>query len=65
MSRVSATDDGLVAGRMMSYYRSFARGGFGFVITEGTYTDEDASKGYDRQPGIATELQTAMLRPGT
>ncbi len=63
MSRVSATDDGLVAGRMMSYYRSFARGGFGIVITEGTYTDEDASQGYDRQPGIATELQAKSWAP--
>ncbi len=63
MSRVSATDDGLVAGRMMSYYQGFARGGFGFVITEGTYTDEDASQGYDRQPGIATELQAKSWAP--
>jgi len=57
MSRVSATDDGLATGRMMSYYREFARGGFGIVITEGTYTDEDASQGYDRQPGIANQRQ--------
>ena len=63
MSRVSATDDGLVAGPMVSYYRSFARGGFGIVITEGTYTDEDASQGYDRQPGIATEPQARSWVP--
>ena len=53
MSRVSATDDGLATDEMASYYRDFARGGFGMVITEGTYTDEDASQGYDRQPGMA------------
>ena len=38
MSRVSATDDGLATNRMKRYYREFARGGFGIVITEGTYT---------------------------
>lgn len=57
MSRVSATDDGLATNRMTRYYREFARGGFGIVITEGTYTDEDASQGYDHQPGIANQRQ--------
>jgi len=63
MSRVSATHDGLATERMLRYYRDFARGGFGIVITEGTYTDSDASQGYDRQPGIATELQAEAWRP--
>ena len=57
MSRVSATDDGLATDRMMRYYRDFSHGGFGIVITEGTYTDEDASRGYDHQPGIANQRQ--------
>ena len=57
MTRVSATDDGLATDEMASYYHDFARGGFGIVITEGTYTDEDASQGYERQPGMANERQ--------
>ncbi len=63
MSRVSATDDGFATNRMKRYYREFARGGFGIVITEGTYTDEDASQGYDRQPGIANEQQETSWAP--
>ncbi len=63
MSRVSATDDGLATNRMMRYYREFADGGFGIVITEGTYTDENASQGYDRQPGIANQRQANSWAP--
>ncbi len=63
MSRVSATEDGLATERMQRYYGAFARGGFAVVITEGTYTDEDASQGYDRQPGIATQAQSEAWRP--
>ena len=50
MSRVSAIDGGLASDRMKSYYRDFASGGFGIVITEGTYTDEDASLRPSRRP---------------
>ncbi|GJM25922.1 MAG: NADH:flavin oxidoreductase [Phycisphaerae bacterium] len=63
MSRVSATGDGRATARMQRYYGDFARGGFGIVITEGTYTDGNASQGYDRQPGIATESQLEAWRP--
>ena len=63
MSRVSATEDGLATERMQRYYRAFARGGFAVVITEGTYTDSDASQGYGRQPGIATLAQADAWRP--
>ena len=63
MSRVSATEDGLATERMQRYYGAYARGGFAVVITEGTYTDEDASQGYDRQPGIATLAQADAWRP--
>lgn len=63
MSRVSATHDGRATAQMQRYYGDFARGGFGIVITEGTYTDGDASQGYDRQPGIATETQLEAWRP--
>ena len=62
MSRVSATEGGLATKRMQEYYGAFARGGFGVVITEGTYTDTDASQGYDRQPGIATKPQAEAWR---
>ena len=40
---------------MTDYYTQFARGGFGLVITEGTYTDTAHSQGYLNQPGLATE----------
>ena len=63
MSRVSAADGGLASDRMKTYYRDFAGGGFGIVITEGAYTDEDASQGYDRQPGIANEEQADAWAP--
>lgn len=63
MTRVSASGDGLATDRMRGYYRDFARGGFAIVITEGTYTDRDASQGYDRQPGIANRWQAKSWAP--
>ena len=57
MTRVSATGDGLVTDRMVSYYESFARGGFGLLITEGIYPDTAYGQGYLFQPGIATGEQ--------
>jgi len=42
---------------MQRYYREFARGGFGLIIAEGTYTDKLYSRGYHNQPGIVTEEQ--------
>lgn len=57
MTRISATEDGHATERMASYYRTFARGGFGLVITEGIYPDTAHSQGYHFQPGIATEAQ--------
>jgi len=63
MSRVSAAEGGLATERMQAYYGTFARGGFAVVITEGTYTDTDASQGYARQPGIATEGQAEAWHP--
>jgi 2,4-dienoyl-CoA reductase-like NADH-dependent reductase (Old Yellow Enzyme family) len=53
MSRVSAAPDGTPTEQMAQYYRDFARGGFGLVITEGTYTDTAHSQGYLNQPGLA------------
>ncbi|MDM5224397.1 NADH:flavin oxidoreductase [Peribacillus sp. NJ11] len=57
MTRISATSEGLVTDQMVSYYTSFARGGFGLVITEGTYIDDKYSQTYLDQPGIAYDEQ--------
>ena len=57
MTRISATEDGLVTEKMVSYYEAFARGGFGLLITEGIYPDTAHSQGYLYQPGLATEEQ--------
>ena len=57
MTRISATEAGHATERMASYYRAFARGGFGLLITEGIYPDTAHSQGYLHQPGIATQEQ--------
>jgi 2,4-dienoyl-CoA reductase-like NADH-dependent reductase (Old Yellow Enzyme family) len=57
MTRISATEEGLVTGKMISYYEAFARGGFALLITEGIYPDASYSQGYLYQPGLATEEQ--------
>ncbi|MFK0252363.1 tRNA-dihydrouridine synthase [Streptomyces sp. NPDC090445] len=63
MTRVSATEDGRAVPEMAEYYETFAEGGFGLLITEGTYTDTAFSQGYLHQPGIADEAQAAAWRP--
>ncbi|RCW75699.1 NADH:flavin oxidoreductase [Pseudorhodoferax soli] len=62
MTRVSASAQGLPTPHMADYYRGFAEGGFGLVITEGLYTDEDFSQGYLFQPGMANEAQQQAWR---
>lgn len=57
MTRTSAEADGRPTERMREYYQGFARGGFGLLITEGIYTDERFSQGYDYQPGLANLAQ--------
>ena len=57
MTRISATEEGFITDIMVNYYRSFAKGGFGLVITEGTYTDDKNSQTYHYQPGIALDGQ--------
>lgn len=57
MSRVSACRAGVPTERMARYYADFARGGFGLVITEGAYPDDDRSQAYWNQPGLATDEQ--------
>jgi len=57
MTRTSATEDGVVSKQMADYYASYARGGWGLVMTEGVYIDLKYSQGYSYQPGIATDEQ--------
>jgi len=59
MTRVSATPDGTPTAEMADYYTGFAEGGFGLVITEGTYTDTLYSQGYFNQPGIVSKAHAA------
>src|SRR3954451_7478927 len=65
MTRVSAAPDGTPTRQMADYYAEFARGGFGLVITEGTYTDDRHSQGYFNQPGIVTDGHVAAWREVT
>jgi len=62
MTRISAAPGGLATEEMGEYYATYARGGFGLIITEGTYTDEAFSQGYRGQPGIANEAQRDSWR---
>jgi 2,4-dienoyl-CoA reductase-like NADH-dependent reductase (Old Yellow Enzyme family) len=62
MTRVSATPDGTATPEMADYYAAFARGGFGLVITEGTYTDTVYSQGYLNQPGLVSDRHVAAWR---
>lgn len=59
MTRVSAAADGVPTDRIGSYYRVFADGGFGLLITEGLYIDDQTSQGYFFQPGIANPSHAA------
>ncbi|MCM3772383.1 MULTISPECIES: NADH:flavin oxidoreductase [Priestia] len=57
MARTSATFEGVATNQMVSYYTSFARGGFGLIITEAIYTDDKYSQGYFNNPGLVDEEQ--------
>ena len=57
MTRTSATPEGYATDQMVSYYTSFALGGFGLIITEGIYPDDKYSQGYLNQPGIVYDEQ--------
>jgi 2,4-dienoyl-CoA reductase-like NADH-dependent reductase (Old Yellow Enzyme family) len=65
MTRVSATPDGVPTTEMADYYAAFAEGGFGLVVTEGTYPDAEHSQGYHNQPGLVTDAHVAGWRPVT
>ena len=62
MTRVSATPDGVPTPDMADYYAAFAEGGFGLIITEGTYPDAEHSQGYLNQPGLVTDAHVAGWR---
>ncbi|MHA6248956.1 NADH:flavin oxidoreductase [Pontibacter sp. CAU 1760] len=62
MTRTSANEDGTPNAEMQAYYTKFAKGGFGLLITEGTYPDEASSQGYTDQPGIANEKHIAAWK---
>ena len=55
MTRVSATPNGIPTEIMREHYEDYAKGGWGLIITEGTYIDEQYSQGYRNQPGIANK----------
>ncbi|MBA9001957.1 oxidoreductase [Thermomonospora cellulosilytica] len=65
MTRVSAMPDGTPTAEMADYYAEYAEGGFGLVITEGTYTDTAYSQGYLNQPGIVNERHVEGWREVT
>lgn len=62
MTRTSAQEDGTPNEEMQAYYTKFAKGGFGLLITEGTYPDEYFSQGYTGQPGITNEKHIAAWK---
>lgn len=57
MTRTSATEDGVPTTEMAGYYAGFAAGGFGLIVTEGTFTDSLYSQGYLNQPGLVSRRQ--------
>jgi 2,4-dienoyl-CoA reductase-like NADH-dependent reductase (Old Yellow Enzyme family) len=65
MTRVSATPSGVPTPEMAEYYGEFADGGFGLVISEGTYPDGEAAQGYLDQPGLVTDEHVAGWREVT
>ncbi|WP_245721546.1 NADH:flavin oxidoreductase [Nocardia crassostreae] len=62
MTRISATSDGVPTAQMAEYYREYAAGGFGLIITEGIYPDAEHSQGYFNQPGLVTEAHVSGWR---
>ncbi|WP_350275104.1 NADH:flavin oxidoreductase [Kribbella sp. HUAS MG21] len=65
MTRVSATPAGVPTAEMADYYGEYAAGGFGLLITEGTYPDAAYSQGYLNQPGLSTAEQADGWRAVT
>jgi 2,4-dienoyl-CoA reductase-like NADH-dependent reductase (Old Yellow Enzyme family) len=65
MTRTSARPDGVPTPEMADYYGEFAEGGFGLILTEGTYPDAEYSQGYLNQPGLATDAHVEGWRAVT
>ena len=61
LTRQMAEEDGTPTAEMAGYYARRARGGFGLIITEGTYETDDrhGCKAYLSQPGIANAKHVA------
>ncbi len=56
LTRQMAEADGTPTDEMAAYYARRARGGFGLIITEGTYEEDKLGcKAYLSQPGIANK----------
>ncbi len=62
MTRVSTLGDGVPTENMRRYYQRYADGGFGLIVTEGTYTDRYFSQAYPNQPGMTNDAQQAGWR---
>lgn len=58
MTRTSADKKGKPTELMGDYYERFAKGGWSMIISEGVYTDQQASQGYENQPGLTDAPQT-------
>jgi 2,4-dienoyl-CoA reductase-like NADH-dependent reductase (Old Yellow Enzyme family) len=65
MTRTSASSEGEATEQMVSYYKKFAEGGFGLIISEGVYPDDKYSQGYLDQPGIIDEEQVQAWKKVT
>jgi len=65
MTRISATPEGVPTPTMVDYYAGFARGGFGLIVTEGSYTDRAYAQGYAGQPGLTDMEQARAWRAVT
>lgn len=63
MTRVSASEKGAPTEHMSSYYERFAKGGFGLIVTEGFYIDQQSSQGYLYQPGMSDADQANAWKP--
>jgi 2,4-dienoyl-CoA reductase-like NADH-dependent reductase (Old Yellow Enzyme family) len=63
ITRVSAQADGTPTREMLHYYRSFGEGGFGLIVSEGTYPGGPFSQSYAYQPGMATEQHQEGWQP--
>ncbi len=64
LTRQMAKADGAPTDEMAAYYARRARGGFGLIITEGTYAqDKLGCRAYLSQPGIANSKHVGAWAP--